>query len=82
MIYAFNAVDTSNLVRFSITYTIIVAGISAYILTIRRWEFIIHQMKIKIPFFQIKEKPDQKKKLEEYGKSLGEKIKKKKGLFR
>tara|TARA_Y100000310_G_scaffold217822_1_gene218928 strand:+ start:19680 stop:20237 length:558 start_codon:yes stop_codon:yes gene_type:complete len=36
MIYAFNAVDTSNLVRFSITYTIIVAAISAYVLAIRR----------------------------------------------
>ena len=37
MIYAFKAVDTSNLVRFSIIYTIIVAAISAYVLAIRRW---------------------------------------------
>ena len=36
MVYAFRAVDTSNLVRFSIIYTIIVAAISAYILAVKR----------------------------------------------
>ena len=36
MIYAFKAVDTSNLVRYSIIYTIIVAAISTYVLAIRR----------------------------------------------
>jgi len=36
MIYAFNAVNTIDLVRFSITYTIIVAAISAYVLVIKR----------------------------------------------
>ncbi len=36
MVYAFKAVDTSDLVRFSIIYTIIVAAISSYVLAIRR----------------------------------------------
>ena len=36
MIYAFKAIDTSNLVRYSIMYTIIVAAISMYILAIRK----------------------------------------------
>jgi len=36
MAFAFKAVDTSSLVRFSIIYTIIVAGISVYVLAIRR----------------------------------------------
>ncbi len=36
MVYAFRAVDTSNLVRFSIIYTIIVAAISTYTLAIKR----------------------------------------------
>ena len=36
MIYAFKAIDTSNLVRYSIIYTIIVAAISMYVLAIRR----------------------------------------------
>lgn len=36
MIYAFKAVDTSNLVRYSIIYTIIVAAISSYVLAIRK----------------------------------------------
>lgn len=36
MIYAFKAVDTSDLVRYSIIYAIIVAGISTYVLAIRR----------------------------------------------
>ena len=36
MVYAFKAVDTSNLVRFSIIYTIIVAGVSTYVLAVRR----------------------------------------------
>ena len=36
MVYAFRAVDTSNLVRFSIVYTILVAAISTYILAIKR----------------------------------------------
>ena len=36
MVYAFKAVDTSNLVRFSIIYTIIVAAISTYVLAVRR----------------------------------------------
>jgi len=36
MIYAFKAIDTSDLVRFSIIYTIIVAAVSAYVLAIRR----------------------------------------------
>lgn len=36
MIYAFNAANTTNLVRFSITYTIVVAAISAYVLAIKR----------------------------------------------
>lgn len=36
MVYAFKAVDTSNLVRYSIVYAIIVAGISTYILAIKR----------------------------------------------
>ena len=36
MIYAFKAVDTSDLVRYSIIYTIIVAAISMYVLAIRR----------------------------------------------
>ena len=36
MVYAFKAVDTSNLVRFSIIYTIIVAAVSTYVLAIRR----------------------------------------------
>ncbi len=35
MVYAFKAVDTSDLVRFSIIYTIIVAAISCYVLAIR-----------------------------------------------
>ena len=36
MIYAFKAVDTSDLVRYSIIYTIIVAAVSAYVLAIKR----------------------------------------------
>ncbi|MCH8004076.1 MAG: hypothetical protein IH934_05600 [Nanoarchaeota archaeon] len=36
MIYAFKAVDTSDLVRFSIIYTIIVAAVSIYFLIIRK----------------------------------------------
>ena len=36
MVYAFKAVDTSNLVRYSIIYTIIVAAISTYVLAVRR----------------------------------------------
>lgn len=36
MVYAFKAVDTSNLVRFSIIYTIIVAAVSTYVLAVRR----------------------------------------------
>ncbi|HJN56471.1 MAG: hypothetical protein QF436_01645 [Candidatus Woesearchaeota archaeon] len=36
MIYAFKAVDTSNLVRFSIMYTIVVAAVSMYFLTTRK----------------------------------------------
>lgn len=36
MIYAFKAVDTSSLVRYSILYTIVVAAISVYILAVRR----------------------------------------------
>ena len=36
MIYAFKAVDTSSLVRFSIIYTIIVAVVSVDVLAIRR----------------------------------------------
>lgn len=36
MVYAFKAVDTSNLVRFSIIYSIIVTAISAYILATKR----------------------------------------------
>jgi len=36
MVYAFKAVDTSDLVRYSIIYTIIVAAVSAYVLAIRR----------------------------------------------
>ncbi len=36
MVYAFKAIDTSNLVRFSIIYTIIVAAISSYVLAIRK----------------------------------------------
>lgn len=36
MIYAFKAVDTSNLVRFSIIYTIIVVTVSAFVLIGRR----------------------------------------------
>lgn len=36
MIYAFRAIDTSDLVRYSIIYTIIVAAISSYVLAIRR----------------------------------------------
>lgn len=36
MIYAFKAVDTSDLVRFSIVYTIIVTAVSAYVLAIKR----------------------------------------------
>lgn len=36
MIYAFKAVDTSDLVRFSIIYTIIVTAVSAYVLAIKR----------------------------------------------
>jgi len=36
MIYAFKAVDTSNLVRFSIIYAIIVAAISCYVLAVRK----------------------------------------------
>ena len=36
MVYAFKAVDTSNLVRFSIIYTIIVTAVSAYVLAIKR----------------------------------------------
>ena len=35
MVYAFKAVDTSNLVKYSIIYTIIVTAISTYILAIR-----------------------------------------------
>lgn len=36
MVYAFKAVDTSNLVRFSIIYTIIVTAVSTYVLAVRR----------------------------------------------
>ncbi len=36
MVYAFKAVDTSNLVRYSIIYTIIVVAISTYLLAVRR----------------------------------------------
>jgi len=36
MIYAFKAVDTSDLVRFSIIYTIIVTAVSAYALIVKR----------------------------------------------
>lgn len=36
MVYAFKAVDTSDLVRYSIVYTIIVTAVSAYVLAIRR----------------------------------------------
>jgi hypothetical protein len=36
MVYAFKAVDTSDLVRFSIIYTIIVAAVCTYVLAIRR----------------------------------------------
>ena len=36
MIYAFKAVDTSDLVRYSIIYTIIVAAVSTYVLAVRR----------------------------------------------
>lgn len=36
MVYAFKAVDTSDLVRYSIIYTIIVTAVSAYVLAIRR----------------------------------------------
>jgi len=36
MIYAFKAIDTSDLVRYSIIYTIIVAAISSYVLMIKR----------------------------------------------
>ena len=36
MVYAFKAVDTSDLVRYSIIYTIIVAGISTYVLAIKK----------------------------------------------
>ena len=36
MIYAFKAVDTSSLVRYSIMYTIIVAAISMYVLAARK----------------------------------------------
>ena len=35
MVYAFKAVDTSNLVRFSIIYTIIVAAVSTYVIVVR-----------------------------------------------
>jgi len=36
MVYAFKAVDTSNLVRYSIIYTIIVAAVSTYVLAVKR----------------------------------------------
>jgi len=36
MIYAFKAIDTSDLVRFSIIYTIIVAAVSIYFLIIKK----------------------------------------------
>ncbi|MBI2135379.1 hypothetical protein HYU09_05290 [Candidatus Woesearchaeota archaeon] len=36
MVYAFKAIDTSSLVRYSIMYTIIVAAISVYILAARK----------------------------------------------
>lgn len=36
MVYAFKAVNTVDLVRYSIIYTIIVAAVSAYVLAIRR----------------------------------------------
>lgn len=36
MIYAFKAVDTSDLVRYSIMYTIIVAAVSTYVLAVRK----------------------------------------------
>jgi len=36
MIYAFKAVNTSNLVRFSIVYTIIVVAVSTYLLVIKK----------------------------------------------
>lgn len=35
MIYAFKAIDTSNLVRYSIMYTIIVAAVSVYMLIVK-----------------------------------------------
>jgi hypothetical protein len=36
MIYAFKAIDASDLVRYSIIYTIIVAAVSTYALTIKK----------------------------------------------
>ena len=36
MIYAFKAINTADLVRYSIIYTIIVTAVSAYVLAIRR----------------------------------------------
>jgi len=38
MVYAFKAVDTTNLVRFSIIYAILVAAISSYVLAVKRKE--------------------------------------------
>lgn len=38
MIYAFKAIDASDLTRYSIIYAIIVAAISVYVLVIRRKE--------------------------------------------
>src|SRR3989344_8116863 len=36
MIYAFKAIDASDLVRYSIIYTIIVTAVSTYVLVIKR----------------------------------------------
>jgi hypothetical protein len=36
MIYAFKAIDTSNLVRYSIVYAIVVGAVSTYVLAIRK----------------------------------------------
>jgi len=36
MIYAFKAIDASDLVRYSIIYTILVSAISVYVLAIKR----------------------------------------------
>ncbi len=45
--YAFKAVDASDLVRYSIIYTIIVVGVSLFILLTKKKDDLSHPVKLK-----------------------------------